>query len=246
MSISTSKEPAKIAGMFDAIARHYDTLNLVLSAGFDRRWRARTVAALDLSGRERLLDMCTGTADLAIEAATAAGGRAREVVGVDFSSGMLALGREKVRLADLDARVHLARGDATRMPLADGAFDVATVAFGVRNVSDPEQACREFHRVLKPGGRLAVLEFGSPVVPGMRTLYLWYFRHVLPLIGRLVSRHGDAYTYLPASVIEFPSGEGVAAILRRAGFESVRWQTFTFGIVYLYMATKAGKPATPR
>jgi demethylmenaquinone methyltransferase/2-methoxy-6-polyprenyl-1,4-benzoquinol methylase len=246
VSISTSKEPAKIAGMFDAIAGHYDTLNLVLSAGFDRRWRARTVAALGLSGHERVLDMCTGTADLAIEAATAAGGHAREVVGVDFSPGMLAQGHEKVQRADLGGRVRLARGDATRMPLSDGVFDVATVAFGLRNVRDPELTCREFHRVLKAGGRLAVLEFGSPVVPGMRTLYLWYFRRILPLIGRLVSRHGEAYSYLPASVLEFPSGDGVAAILRRAGFESVRWQTFTLGIVYLYLAEKAGRPDESR
>jgi demethylmenaquinone methyltransferase/2-methoxy-6-polyprenyl-1,4-benzoquinol methylase len=235
---TTSKEPAKIAGMFDAIARHYDTLNHLLSAGYDKRWRARTVAALGLSGRERLLDMCTGTADLAIAAVTGARGQARDVVGVDFSAKMLGLGLVKVREGRLESRVRLVRGDATRVPLPDAAFDVATVAFGIRNVLDPGQACREFFRVLRPGGRLAVLEFGSPALPGLRAAYLWYFRHVLPRIGRLISRHGDAYSYLPASVAEFPSGEAFSAILRAAGFASVRYQTFTFGVVYLYVATK--------
>jgi demethylmenaquinone methyltransferase / 2-methoxy-6-polyprenyl-1,4-benzoquinol methylase len=245
VSTSPSREPAKIAGMFDAIARHYDTLNHLLSAGFDKRWRARTVAALQLTGRERMLDMCTGTADLAIAAVTAIPGQAREVVGVDFSTNMLAHGLAKVRSAGLGSRVHLARGDATQMPLPDAAFDVSAVAFGIRNVDGPERACREFHRVLTPGGRLAVLEFGSPSIPGLRAAYLWYFRHVLPRIGRLISRHGDAYSYLPASVAEFPSGEAFRAVLLRAGFESVDYRTFTFGIVYLYVARKGGAALEP-
>lgn len=224
--------------MFDAIARHYDTLNHLLSAGLDKRWRARTVASLDLSGRERLLDMCTGTADLAIAAVTGPGARARAVVGIDFSANMLAHGLAKVRAAGLSSRVCLARGDATQMPLPDASFDVATVAFGIRNVLDPELACREFHRVLAPGGRLAVLEFGSPAIPVLRGAYLWYFRHVLPRIGRLISRHDDAYTYLPASVAEFPSGETFKAILLRAGFVSAEFRTLSLGIVYLYLARK--------
>lgn len=238
MSGPPSREPAKIAGMFDAIARHYDTLNHLLSAGLDRRWRARTVAALQLTGRERLLDMCTGTADLAIAAATGPAGQARQVVGIDFSVRMLAHARSKIRDAGLGAKILLARGDATRMPLPDAAFDVATVAFGIRNVVDPGQACREFLRVLRPGGRLAVLEFGSPSVPGLRTLYFWYFRHVLPRIGRLISRHGEAYSYLPSSVIEFPSGGAFMAMLRQAGFAEGKYRTFTFGVVYLYTAVK--------
>lgn len=242
MTTTTSKEPAKISGMFDAIARHYDTLNHLLSAGLDKRWRGRTAVALQLSGRERMLDMCTGTADLAIAAVTSARGQAHDVVGIDFSANMLEHGLAKVRAAGLTSRVRLARGDATNMPLPDAVFDVATVAFGIRNVLDPSRACCELHRVLKPGGRLAVLEFGAPVLPGLRAAYLWYFRHVLPRIGRLVSRHGEAYSYLPASVAEFPSGEGFADILRRAGFASVRYETFTFGIVYLYLATKDGPP----
>lgn len=246
MTSAPSREPAKIAGMFDAIARHYDTLNHLLSAGRDKRWRARAVAALELSGRERMLDVCTGTADLAIAAATGAGGRARAVVGIDFSANMLRHGLAKIRASGLQSRVCLARGDATRMPLPDSSFDVASVAFGIRNVLDPEMACREFHRVLVPGGRLAVLEFGSPAIPGVRGVYLWYFRHVLPRVGRLISRHGEAYSYLPASVAEFPSGEAFKAILLRAGFELVEYRTFTLGIVYLYLATKSTAPVEPR
>jgi demethylmenaquinone methyltransferase/2-methoxy-6-polyprenyl-1,4-benzoquinol methylase len=112
------------------------------------------------------------------------------------------------------------------------------VAFGIRNVLDPARACAEFHRLLVPGGRLAILEFGSPKLPGLRALYLWYFRHVLPLVGRLVSKHHEAYTYLPASVIEFPSGDAFTAMLTAAGFENIRYETLTFGVVYLYVARK--------
>ena len=238
MSVSTSKAPDRIAGMFDAIARRYDTLNHVLSAGLDKRWRARAIRELSLTGRERVLDVCTGTADLAIAAVTAPAGQAASVVGVDFASEMLRYGQLKIRAAALGARVHLARGDATRLPLPDTRFDAAMVAFGIRNVSDPMQSLTEFHRVLKPGGRLAILEFGFPRIPGIRTLYTWYFKYVLPRVGQAVSRHGDAYSYLPASVAEFPSDEGFANLVRQVGFTSVRYIPLTFGIVYLYLATR--------
>lgn len=238
MTISTSKEPAKIAGMFDAIARRYDTLNHLLSAGLDKRWRRHAVRALALTGTERVLDMCTGTADLAIAAATEREHRAASVVAIDFSSEMLRFAAPKIQQAGLADRVWLARGDATAVPLPDGSCDAAMVAFGIRNVLDPEQGCREFYRVLKPGGRLAILEFGSPRLPGLRALYLWYFRRVLPLVGRLISKHRDAYTYLPASVVEFPTGEAFLAILKRAGFSATRFKTLSFGIVYLYLASR--------
>ena len=238
MTVSTSKEPARIAGMFDAIARRYDTLNHLLSAGLDKRWRRQAVRALALTGRERLLDMCTGTADLAIEAATSPTGAAREVVGVDFAGEMLRLGWRKVRAAGLDRRIHLVRGDATRVPLPDASCDAATVAFGIRNVIDPARALDEFHRILRPGGRLAVLEFGAPTLPGLRQLYAWYFRAVLPRIGRLISKHGEAYEYLPASVQQFPSGAAFDEMLRRAGFSQVRHDSLTLGVVYLYVARK--------
>lgn len=239
MNVSTSKEPARIAGMFDAIARRYDTLNHLLSAGLDRRWRKRAIRELGLSGRERVLDVCTGTGDLAIEAVTGPAGRAREVVGIDFAGEMLRRGLDKIRRAGLGEAVRLARGDATRLPVADAAFDAAMIAFGIRNVVDPSRGCRELFRVLRPGGRLAILEFGMPRVPVLRGLYRWYFRAVLPRIGRLVSRHSDAYDYLPASVDEFPSEQAFVGLLESAGFSSVRAVPLALGVVYLYSARRA-------
>jgi demethylmenaquinone methyltransferase/2-methoxy-6-polyprenyl-1,4-benzoquinol methylase len=234
----TSKRPARIAGMFDAIAPRYDALNHLLSAGLDRGWRRRAVRALELSGRERVLDICTGTGDLALEAVRHPAGGARDVVGVDFAAEMLRLGLVKVREANLGARVHLIRGDATRIPLPDGSCDAALVGFGIRNVMDPEAACREVARVVRPGGRFAVLEFGSPTVPGLRGLYSWYFRAVLPRIGRLVSKHGDAYSYLPASVAQFPEPDVFMSLMRASGFQSVRYHPLTFGVVSLFVAQR--------
>lgn len=237
--VSTSKAPARIAGMFDSIAHRYDRLNHLLSAGLDRRWRARAVRELALTGTEDVLDMCTGTADLAVEALTSPAGRARDVVGVDFAGEMLRLGLVKIRKAGLADRIHLVRGDATRVPLPDARFDAAMVAFGIRNVLEPAHAIREFARVLRPGARLAVLEFGFPRIPGIKAAYRWYFKSLLPRVGRLISKHGDAYSYLPASVEQFPSPEAFASLLTQNGFASVRTVSLTFGIVYLYVATKA-------
>ena len=235
MARVVDKSPAAIAGMFDAIAGRYDALNHLLSAGLDRGWRRRAVGALELSGRERVLDVCTGTADLAMAMAI----RARQVVGVDVSGEMLRLGLEKVRGASLSPRVVLARGDAMRLPFADASFDAATIAFGIRNVLDPVQGVAEIRRVLRPGGRLAILEFGSPTMPGLRQVYGWYFRVVLPRIGRLVSHHHDAYSYLPESVQQFPSGAAFAALLGRAGFSDVTPRPLAAGAVWLYVARKA-------
>src|SRR5262245_33756684 len=165
--------------MFDGIAERYDFLNHLLSAGIDTRWRKRAIASLQLTGRETVLDVCTGTGDVAIAAATRTPG-ARRVVGVDFAGAMLRVGLSKLRRLRVDDRVVLVRGDATRVPVADRSVDAVTIAFGIRNVQDIPAACREMHRVLKPGGRLAILEFAVPTLPGFRTLYLWYLHHVLP------------------------------------------------------------------
>lgn len=219
--------------MFDAIAPRYDLLNRVLSAGIDRRWRALAIRTLQLTGRETLLDVCTGTADIALQARAAA-----RVVGVDFAGVMLALGLRKVRAAGEDRRITLLRGDAMRLPIRDGSVDAVTVAFGIRNVQRPEVACVEMARVLRSGGRLAILEFGVPRLPGISTLYLWYFKHLLPLVGRAVSGHNAAYSYLPASVGTFPPPAEFMTMLRQAGFTDIRADPLTFGIVYLYTARK--------
>ena len=231
------KSPDRISGMFDAIAPRYDLLNTVLSAGLDRYWRRRAIGALGFSGHEVLLDVCTGTADVAIAAARASNGAAR-VLGVDFSGAMLAYGAGKTRTAGLASRIDLLRGDAMNLPVRSASVDGVTIAFGIRNVAVPEDAFAEVLRVLRPRGRLAILEFGLPVVPAVRPLYRWYFRHVLPRIGRAVSRHDAAYSYLPASVGSFPCGEEFAKRLRGAGFNTVRSRPLTMGIVYLYTAEK--------
>jgi len=178
------KTPARIAGMFDDIAPRYDLLNRVLSAGLDRRWRDRAVDALDLKAGATVLDLCTGTADLAVATVRRVPGAT--VVGVDFSREMLRLGLAKIVTLGLSPRIRLVRGDAARIPAQDRSCDGATVAFGIRNVAEPARALAELARVLRPGGRLAILEFGEPRVPGVRTMYGWYFKYLLPLVGRMV------------------------------------------------------------
>ena len=222
--------------MFDSIAPRYDLLNHVLSAGMDRGWRDRTVDALALPANARVLDLCTGTGDLAIATVQRAAGAT--VVGVDFAGEMLRLALAKTRDASLDRRIRLVRGDATSIPLADRSCDAATIAFGIRNVAEPQRALAELARVLRPGGRLAILEFGQPRIPGIRTLYSWYFRYMLPLVGRLISKHQSAYSYLPASVGTFPPPLQFAKTLSVTGFSQVRAVPLTFGIVYLFIAER--------
>lgn len=223
--------------MFDAIAGRYDLLNTVLSGGVDRYWRYHAIKSLELTGRERLLDVCTGTADVALGAARKVNGAAR-VVGVDFSGAMLTHGLKKVKQVDLARRVQLIRGDAMNLPVANESVHAATIAFGIRNVQRPEVACRELVRVLRPGGRVAILEFGTPSSPIFGPLYQWYSRHILPRIGRAVSRHDAAYSYLPESIGAFPFGDQFAAILSAAGLSQVEARPFMFGAVYLYTGQK--------
>lgn len=225
--------------MFDAIAPRYDLLNHVLSAGLDRRWRTRAVDALALPPKPRVLDLCTGTADLAIATVRRVPGAS--IVAVDFAPAMLRIGLTKVRQLGLTDAIRLVRGDATSIPIHRASCDAATIAFGIRNVAEPERALAEVARALRPGGRLAILEFGEPKIPGIRTLYSWYFRYLLPLIGRLVSSHASAYSYLPASVGTFPPPAEFVRIIGRNGFANVKAVSLTLGIVYLYVADRIGE-----
>jgi demethylmenaquinone methyltransferase / 2-methoxy-6-polyprenyl-1,4-benzoquinol methylase len=233
--MSVDKAPAKIAGMFDAIAARYDLLNTVLSGGLDRHWRRRAIKSLKLTGQERVLDVCTGTADVAIGALR--GGAAR-VVGVDFSGAMLTHGLDKVKNGRLASRIQLVRGDAMNLPVTSGSVHAVTIAFGIRNVVSPDAACKELLRVLLPAGRLAILEFGTPGSRVFGPVYQWYSRNILPRIGRAVSRHDAAYTYLPESIGAFAYGDEFAKILRAAGFSQVEARPMMFGAVYLYTGQK--------
>jgi demethylmenaquinone methyltransferase / 2-methoxy-6-polyprenyl-1,4-benzoquinol methylase len=233
-----SKSPPRIAAMFDAIADRYDFLNHLLSAGIDWHWRRQAIRSLALTGGERILDLCTGTADLAIAALTAHPSPAR-VVGIDFAPAMLRVGSAKLHRRQLNGRAALIRGDATQTPIATASVDAVTLAFGIRNVADVDAACDEIGRALKPGGRFAILEFGVPRIPGLRAAYLWYFNRILPRIGRLVSRDRAAYTYLPASVSAFSTPDEFVTILRQHGFLDVAAVPLTFGIVFLYNGRRA-------
>jgi demethylmenaquinone methyltransferase/2-methoxy-6-polyprenyl-1,4-benzoquinol methylase len=222
--------------MFASIAPHYDLLNHLLSLNIDRRWRRR---AVDLLGWERwpdgtYLDNCAGTLDLSTELAHRSGFDGR-VVGSDFTFAMLAGGRHKVDALPIAPIC----ADALALPYADGAFSGATVGFGVRNLADYDAGLREMARVLRPGARLVILEFTTPHWQPFRALYFFYFMHVLPFIGRLISRHGSAYSYLPQSVLRFPDPPELADRMRRSGFRNVRWKRLTGGIVALHWAERA-------
>ena len=229
-------ERAAVRSMFDRIAPRYDLLNRVLSAGTDVRWRRRAVDFLEIPRPARVLDVCTGTADLLIEAL----GRdpRSSGLGVDLSHGMLVRGAVKLARSGHAARAALAGGDAERLPVRDGRFDGALVAFGIRNVGDPVAAMREVRRALRPGGRFVVLEFS---VPGgvFGVAYRFYFRRVLPRLGGIVSGDASAYAYLPASVARFPTPDAFAGLMREAGFEDVRWRPLTGGIACLHRGEKA-------
>ena len=226
-----SPEKAAVRSMFDRIAPRYDLLNRLLSAGTDVRWRRACADLLELAGPARLLDLCTGTADLLIEVLGRDAGH--RGAGVDLSEEMLRRGAAKLKRRGLAGRTGLAAGDAEALPFAADSFDAATVGFGIRNVGDPAAALAEVRRVLRPGGRLVVLEFSQPR-GWLGVLYRRYFHRVLPRVGALVSGDRAAYTYLPASVARFPTPEAFAALMERAGFTGVRWRLLTGGIACLH------------
>ena len=216
--------PEGVRTMFDRIAPVYDVMNRVMTAGLDRRWRRETVRET-VSAGDRVLDAACGTGDLAIEASRA-GAR---VVGLDFSGAMLERARRKA------PQLEWVQGDLLALPYADGEFDAATVGFGIRNVADLEAGLRELRRVVRPGGRVGILEITRPRGT-LRVFYSFWFDRVVPLLGRVLPG-GEAYTYLPASVRRFPGPDELAAAMRGAGFEDVRYRLFAGGIVALHVAS---------
>jgi demethylmenaquinone methyltransferase / 2-methoxy-6-polyprenyl-1,4-benzoquinol methylase len=233
------KERAAIRAMFDAVAERYDFLNHLLSAGLDILWRRRAAAAIPSLEGEPVLDLCCGTGDQAL-ALTA---RKARVTAVDFCIPMLALAARKYakRPAAGAAQGPPAglAGDALALPFAGETFSAATVAFGLRNVADLGTALREIHRVLRPGGRVAFLEFALPRSRPLRAAYVLYFRRVLPLLGGWISGRSSAYTYLPDSVVEFPQREAFCAHMEEAGYRDAAWQDLSGGTVALYTGERA-------
>jgi demethylmenaquinone methyltransferase/2-methoxy-6-polyprenyl-1,4-benzoquinol methylase len=235
IGIVEGKKP-HIERMFDSIAPRYDVLNRVLSGGVDQQWRRIVLKEVLEAQPDRLLDVATGTADLALMAARKG---VPKVIGVDIANQMLEVGRVKVTKADLDDRVELLNGDAEKLPFSDQQFDVATVAFGVRNFEDLAAGLKQIHRVLRPGGKLVVLEFSRPKAFPIKQLYAFYNRYVLPVIGRLVSGDSGAYTYLPESIAVFPEGDAFLDWMKEAGFEGRRARRLTFGIASVYVGLRA-------
>ena len=224
-----------IQDMFNAVAPRYDFLNGLLSAGCDRYWRKIAVDELKPIANRFFLDVATGTADIALEVALR---DKSQIIGVDFSAAMLEIGKNKVVARNMQSSVRLFPGAAENLPLKSNSFDGAISAFGARNFADIDHAIDEFYRVLKPKGKIVILEFSFPQNGFVQWLYRLYFEKILPVMGRLVSGHKSAYSYLPDSVGAFPKGEAFASLLTKAGFESVSFKELTFGVTTIYTGFK--------
>ncbi len=221
--------------LFDSIAYRYDLLNHLLSGGFDFYWRRAAIQTLAAVHPKHILDVATGTGDFAIAALRL---NPVEVVGVDISVPMLEFGRRKLAARDLDDIIRLEVGEAERLQFPDNRFDAAIVAFGARNFENLEGGLMEMRRVLKKGGQIVVLEFSKPRVFLFKQLYFFYFRNILPLVGKIVSKDKEAYQYLPDTVMKFPDGDDFISILRKTGFTSVSQRPLTFGVATVYCGQK--------
>jgi demethylmenaquinone methyltransferase/2-methoxy-6-polyprenyl-1,4-benzoquinol methylase len=229
------EKKAQVAEMFDNISHSYDFLNHFFSLGIDKLWRRKAIRLLKPFQPKRILDVATGTGDLALAALQL---KPDQVIGVDISTKMLDVGRKKIKNQKLEGKVVLKTGDAEHLPFEDGAFDAVTSAFGVRNFENLEKGLTEMGRILKIGGHAMILEFSQPKNFIFRKLYYFYFCNVLPFIGKMVSKDSRAYTYLPESVRAFPDGERMVSILKNCGFKKVKCIPLTFGISTIYLAEK--------
>jgi demethylmenaquinone methyltransferase / 2-methoxy-6-polyprenyl-1,4-benzoquinol methylase len=233
---SEHSKKEQVAEMFDDIAPRYDFLNRFLSVGIDKGWRRKALEELKPIAPQKILDVATGTADVAIMAARLL--NPEKVVGIDISAKMLAFGRNKLLKEGLDGVIELQSGDSEAINFPDNSFDAVTVAFGVRNFEHLEKGLQEIYRVLRPGGKLVVLEFSKPKTKGIAQLYTFYMGMVAPEMGKLFSRNKDAYQYLNDSVMRFPEGEAFTAILGSTGFKETTCKRLSFGICSIYCGRK--------
>ena len=230
-----SSKKQQVAQMFDNISARYDFLNHLLSLSIDKGWRKKVVKLVKAEKPQQVLDVATGTADLAIALEKS---HPQHITGIDISNGMLEVGRKKVAKKGLTQLITLEQADSENLPFGDNHFDAITVAFGVRNFEDLEKGLQEMQRVLKPGGKLLVLEFSQPQKFPFKQVYNFYFKNILPGLGKLISKDSSAYTYLPESVGAFPFGEKFTRIMEKCGYTQTRFTPVTFGVATIYEGTK--------
>ncbi len=230
-----SSKKQQVADMFDNISPRYDFLNHFLSLGIDIRWRKKAIKLLKEIQPKKILDIATGTGDFAIESLSL---NPDKVIGVDISEGMLSVGREKLKKRKLDSRISLESGDSENLPFEDNMFDAIIVAFGVRNFENLEKGLAEMYRVVRPGGKVVILEFSKPKRFPFKQLYNFYFKNILPTIGKTISKDSSAYTYLPESVKSFPDGAVFTSILDKLGFKNTECKPLTLGISSIYTGIK--------
>jgi demethylmenaquinone methyltransferase/2-methoxy-6-polyprenyl-1,4-benzoquinol methylase len=232
---SKLNKKAQVADMFDNISGKYDFLNHFLSMGIDRSWRRKAIKEAAEINPKTILDVATGTGDLALAAVDIKPDR---ITGIDISERMLEVGRKKISEQNLTNLISLQHGDSEEMPFPMESFDVVMCAYGVRNFENLDAGLKEMCRVLRPGGKVVILEFSQPRQFPVKQVYKFYFRYILPTLGKLVSKHSKAYTYLPASVMAFPEGAVFVSTLERCGFRAAKARPLTFGITMLYTAYK--------
>jgi demethylmenaquinone methyltransferase / 2-methoxy-6-polyprenyl-1,4-benzoquinol methylase len=235
-ALSKLSKKEQVADMFNNIAGKYDFLNHILSMGIDKGWRKKAIKSIATINPKNILDVATGTGDLAIAAATQIG--ESNITGIDIAAQMLEIGKEKIATRNMNNRIKMRVADSEALPFDNNQFDAVTCAYGVRNFEHLEKGLAEMSRVMRTGGRVAILEFSKPKGFPVKHIFAVYFKYILPLFGKCVSKHSTAYTYLPESVMAFPEGQDFCNILNNCGFKNAAAHPLTFGITTLYTAEK--------